>query len=144
LAALPRGRRRRFATAACRESARRRRKVGLPEDFPRRSRPGGRRAFRGAPLTLAELRQHRQQLLHSAAAHGIRHVRIFGSVARGEAGLHSDVDLLIDIEPGAGILGPGAFYMDVWDLLEVRPDIVEAAALEGAMRTEVLREAVPL
>jgi predicted nucleotidyltransferase len=83
-------------------------------------------------------------MLESAAAHGIRNVRVFGSVARGEARLDSDLDLLVDIEIGTGILGPGAFYMDVWDLLEVRPDIVEAAALRGRMRREVLDEAVPL
>lgn len=65
-------------------------------------------------------------------------------MARGEARLDSDVDLLIDVEPGVGILGPGGFYMDVWDILEIRPDIVEAAALEGHMRANVLDEAVPL
>src|SRR5205807_8760469 len=78
----PRGRHARFATAACREAARRRRKAGLPEDLPRRVRPGGRRAFRHTPLTLAEVHRRRLRLLESAAAHGIRNVRVFGSVAR--------------------------------------------------------------
>lgn len=82
--------------------------------------------------------------MESAARRGIRNIRVFGSVARGEARLDSDVDLLIDVEPGTGILGPGGFYMDAWDILEVRPDILEAAALDGHMRSSVLADAVPL
>ena len=139
-----RGRTPRFASGACREAARRRRKAGLPENLPRRTRAGGRRPFRRTPLTLDELRRHRKELLDKAESCGISAVRVFGSVARNDANLSSDLDLLIDIEPGTGILGPGAFYMDVWDLLEVQPDIVETAALTGQMRSRVLREAVPL
>lgn len=116
----------------------------MPEDLPRRVRSAGRRPFRRTPLTLADLRQQRERLLEIAAAHGIRNIRVFGSVARGEARLDSDVDLLVDIDPGTGVLGPGGFYMDVQDVLEVRPDIVEAAALQGRMRDRVLGEAVPL
>ena len=95
-------------------------------------------------MTLTEVRRERARLLESAAAHGIANIRIFGSVARGEASLDSDLDLLIDVEPGAGILGAGGFYMDVWDMLEVRPDIVEAVALRGRMRGDVLKDAMPL
>jgi predicted nucleotidyltransferase len=144
IANRPRGRPRRFATPACKEAARRRRNAGLPEDFPRRTHSRGRRPFRKAPVTLPELRQHRARILRSAGESGVANVRIFGSVARGEATLASDVDFLVDIEPGRTVLAAGRFYMEMAELLEVPVDVVEAAALSGRRREVVLGEAVRL
>ncbi|MCU0242555.1 MAG: DUF86 domain-containing protein [Vicinamibacteria bacterium] len=57
--------------------------------------------------TLAALRQRRDEILRIAARWGARHVRVFGSVARGEVQSTSDVDLLVDFEPGRSLLDHG-------------------------------------
>lgn len=139
-----RGRPRRFATAACREAARRRRRAGLPEDFRRRRGSRGRVGFRREPVTMDLLRGVRERLLETARRRGVSNLRVFGSVARGEATLHSDVDLLLDLEPDRSMLDLGGFAEDVSDLLDSRVDVVEEDALSGRMRERVLAEALPL
>jgi predicted nucleotidyltransferase len=79
-----------------------------------------------------------------AAQHGARNVRLFGSVARGEADSHSDVDLLVDMEPGRSLLDLGGLLMDIRDLLGVEVDVVTEKSLRPAMRDRIIREAVPL
>lgn len=56
------------------------------------------------PMTREELRQHRNEILTVARGRGITAVRVFGSVARGEAHSGSDIDLIVEIEPGRSIL----------------------------------------
>lgn len=96
---------------------------------------------------LSELRAQRAEILQIAAAHGASNVRVFGSVARGEAEPDSDVDLLVDI--GAPARGFAYFGLiedlrrDLVELLGRRVDIVDSAALR-AMRERVLAEAVAL
>jgi hypothetical protein len=100
-----------------------------------------------ASPTLAALRARREEILRVAAAHGASNVRIFGSVARGDADVLSDVDLLVDITAGPEGF---AYFGRLEDLrrafsalLECRVDVVDSAALRR-MRERVLREAVPL
>jgi uncharacterized protein len=138
------GRPRRFATAACREAARRRRRAGLPEDFPRRTQSHGRMPFRRQPLTLIELRRQRDRILELARRRGVSNVRVFGSVARGDASLTSDVDLLLDMDPERSMLDLGGFAIEVSELLESRVDVVETETLAGRLRERVLEEAVSL
>lgn len=54
-------------------------------------------------LTVTEVRAHRDEIAVAARSHGVRQVRVFGSVARGEATDDSDLDLLVDVEPGTGM-----------------------------------------
>ena len=71
-------------------------------------------------------------------------MRIFGSVARGDAGPDSDLDLLVDMQPGKGLLDMGGLLMDLQDLLGCRVDVVTKKGLRDRIRERVLREAVPL
>ena len=71
-------------------------------------------------------------------------MRIFGSVARGEAKLDSDVDVLVDLEPGRSLLDLGGLLMDLRDLLGCNVDVVTEKGLRERIRDRVLREAVPL
>ena len=54
------------------------------------------------------LKEKREEILRLAAKHGARNVRVFGSVARGEADEQSDIDLLVDMEPGRSLLDHAA------------------------------------
>ena len=90
------------------------------------------------------LRRNRDEILRLAAAHGARNIRVFGSVARGEADEESDVDFLVDLEPGRSLLDLGGLLMDMRDLLGRRVDVVTEKGLRPRIRDRVFREAVPL
>jgi predicted nucleotidyltransferase len=93
---------------------------------------------------LDELRSRRADILSLAARHGARNVRVFGSAARGEAGESSDIDLLVDLDPGRSLLDHVALVQDLEDLLGRRVEVVTGTALHWYIRDRVLAEAVPL
>jgi predicted nucleotidyltransferase len=90
------------------------------------------------------LREKREAILAIAARHGATNVRVFGSVARGEAGADSDIDFLVDLEPGRSLLDHAALLVDLQELLGCDVDVVEPPALHWYVKERVLREAVPL
>jgi predicted nucleotidyltransferase len=87
---------------------------------------------------------NRENILRLAALHGAHNVRLFGSVARGEAGLDSDFDFLVDMEPGRSLLDLAALRNDLMDLLGRKVDIVTEDSLYWLLRRKILREARPL
>ena len=96
-------------------------------------------------MEIAEvLRTKREQVLNLARQHGARHVRIFGSVARGDAGPLSDIDFLVEMEPGRSILDLGGLVTDLRQLLGCRVDVVTERGLKARIRARVLEEAIPL
>jgi predicted nucleotidyltransferase len=96
-------------------------------------------------MGLAELlQQKRQEILKIAAKHGAYNVRIFGSVARGDADEQSDVDLLVELAPGRSLFDLGGVLMDVENLLGCKVDVVTERGLKKRIRERVLKEAVPL
>jgi predicted nucleotidyltransferase len=86
----------------------------------------------------------REEVLLIAARHGARNVRIFGSVARGEAGSESDLDVLVDLEPGRSLFDLGGLLMELQELFGCQVDVVTERGLRPRIRERVLREAVPL
>lgn len=90
------------------------------------------------------IEQHRHEILRIARSHGARRVRVFGSVARGDDRDDSDVDVLIDLEPGRDLLDIVAIKQDLEALLGRRVDVVTERALSPYLRNEVLREAAVL
>jgi uncharacterized protein len=86
----------------------------------------------------------RPQVLRIAAAHGAHEVRVFGSAARGDATAESDLDLLVDLEPGRSLLDLIAIEQDLEDLLGRPVDVVTRKSLSPYIRDRVLAEAVPL
>lgn len=88
--------------------------------------------------------RNRDAILRTAARHGARNVRVFGSFARGEAGTDSDVDVLIDAGAETTAWFPGGLVADLEELLARRVDVVEACALRQELRDRILAEAVPL
>ncbi len=90
------------------------------------------------------LREKRDEIQRIAARHGARNVRVFGSVARGEAGADSDIDILVDADPETSSWFPAGLIVDLEDLLGCRVDVVTEKGLNPLIRERVLREAVPL
>jgi uncharacterized protein len=92
--------------------------------------------------SMAELARLRAQILAAAARHGATNVRVFGSVARGDADAASDVDFLVDFEPGRSLLDLASLLVDLEDLIGHRVDIVTEPGLKARIRQRVLDEAV--
>lgn len=93
--------------------------------------------------TLAELRSKRREILRVAASRGAHNVRVFGSVARGEAGPDSDVDFIVEMEPDRSVLDLSELILDLQDTLGCRVDVVEIRR-PSPYAEEIVREAVPL
>jgi len=87
------------------------------------------------------IQRSRGRILQLAEQRGIRHVRLFGSMVRDEAKEDSDVDLLVELEPGRSGLALGGFLMDVSELLGRKVDVVTEKALHPQIRDAVLKEA---
>jgi len=86
----------------------------------------------------------RGRILELAAHHGLRRVRVFGSVARGEAGAGSDLDLLVDVDPGRSLLDLVAFWQELEELLGHRVDVITDGGISPYLRDRIYAEAVPL
>jgi uncharacterized protein len=91
-----------------------------------------------------ELRRHRKRLLDAARRRGVRKIRVFGSLARGETIPPNDVDLLVDLEPERTLLDLAAFRRDAEEILETPVDVATSDTLKEHIRAEVLAEALPL
>lgn len=90
------------------------------------------------------LKEKRDDILALAARHGARNPRKFGSVARGEAGSESDIDLLVKMEEGRSLLDLSALVQDLRDLLGIKVDVVSEDGLYWLLRRRILKEAKPL
>jgi predicted nucleotidyltransferase len=90
------------------------------------------------------LKRQRKEILATAKRHGAYNVRVFGSVARGEARADSDVDLLVNLESGRSLLDLARLLRELESQLGCKVDIVTEAGLRPRIRQEVLREARPL
>jgi uncharacterized protein len=91
-----------------------------------------------------KLSAKRQEILALADKHGASNVRLFGSVARGEAGPKSDVDILIDLESGRSLLDQIALGQDLEELLGCKVDVVTEKVLHWYIKDKILEEAAPL
>jgi len=96
-------------------------------------------------MSLEELSHtKREDILSIAARYGASNVRIFGSVAQGEADEKSDIDLLVDMEPDRSLFDLGRLLTDLQDLLGCEVDVVPEDSLRERIRERVLKEAVAL
>jgi predicted nucleotidyltransferase len=90
------------------------------------------------------LKEKREEILRLCAKYGARNVRVFGSVVRGEADEHSDLDFLVDLEPGRTLLDLGGLHAELEELLGRRVDVVTERGLYWLLRRRILKEAHPL
>ena len=90
------------------------------------------------------LRRHRRQVQRIATQHGLSNLRVFGSVARGGDTTSSDIDLLVDVAPGVGLIGLARCQHELESLLEAPVDLVPAEDLKPNVARSVLAEMVAL
>lgn len=90
------------------------------------------------------LRSRREEILEIARRHGADQVRVFGSVARGEAAADSDIDLLVRTGPQTSSWFPAGLILDLEDLLGRKVDVLTEGALHWYIRDKILSEAIPL
>lgn len=96
-------------------------------------------------MMLEELiRERRDEIHRIAAEHGVTRLRVFGSVARGEAGPESDLDLLIEVGPTTSSWFPAGLIMDLEQLLGCRVEVVTEQGLNPMLRESVIEDARPL
>jgi predicted nucleotidyltransferase len=86
------------------------------------------------------LREKKNEILRVAEKHGAHNVRIFGSVARGQADDQSDIDLLVSMDPGRSLLDHAALWLEMQQLLGQEVDVVSERGLKPRIREHVLRE----
>lgn len=87
---------------------------------------------------------HRAEILTLAERHSVRNVRVFGSMARGDAGDASDIDLLVSLAPDKTGLALGALLMDVQRLLDRRVEVLTEDSFHPEIRDRMMKEAQPL
>ena len=90
------------------------------------------------------LKVHREQILEIARKHGAYNLRVFGSVARGEANEQSDLDFLVEVGAVHSAWFPAGLVADLEDLLGVPVDVVTKDGLHWYIKEKVLEEAHPL
>jgi hypothetical protein len=90
------------------------------------------------------INEKRDAILEIARRYGASDVRIFGSVARGDATESSDLDLIVKFEPGRSLFDQGGLLMDLRELLGIKVDVISEGALSGRFGQIARREAVPL
>jgi len=90
------------------------------------------------------MKEKREEILQIARRHGAKNIRLFGSVARGEAGESSDIDILVEVGENPSPWFPGGLIADLEELLGRRVHVVTVGALHSYIRDRVLQEAVPL
>jgi len=91
-----------------------------------------------------ELKQRRDEILRIAGPFGARDVRLFGSVARAEEGPESDVDFLVNLEPGRSLMDHAGLQIALEGLLSRRVDIATERGLRPRFKERVLSEAIAL
>ena len=92
----------------------------------------------------ASLMNRRRQILDLAACHGVRNVRVFGSVVGGDDRPESDLDLLVDVDPGRSLLDVIGLEQDLEQLLGRKVDVLTEHGLSPYLRQRILAEAAPL
>ena len=90
------------------------------------------------------VRQHRDRILDAANRRGARNLRLFGSVARGDFRADSDVDILVEMDPGRSLLDMCGLSLDLEHILGRKVDVFTEDSLKDRIRIRAVREAVPL
>jgi predicted nucleotidyltransferase len=96
-------------------------------------------------MTLEEVRsQYRDQIITAADKRGAHNIRVFGSVARGDQHHDSDIDFVVDFEPGRSLLDLTGLWLDLETVLGCKVDVVSSRGLKPRLESEVMRDAVSL
>lgn len=92
----------------------------------------------------ALLKQKRNEILEAAARNGAHNLRVFGSVARGDFNENSDVDFLVDLEPGRSLFDLSSLISELEEILEVKVDVGTYRMLKSPIKEQILKESISL
>jgi len=95
-------------------------------------------------VTKETIHGKREAILDIAHRYGAHDIRIFGSVARGDATEDSDLDIIVRFDPGRSLLDHGGLIMDLRELLGVKVDVIDEDGMRERFRRHALKEAIPL
>ncbi|RXT02750.1 nucleotidyltransferase family protein [Ammoniphilus sp. CFH 90114] len=95
-------------------------------------------------MNLHSLKKQRDLVLEIARTHGAYDVRVFGSISRGEETDNSDIDLLVNFEPGRSLFDLIELKDELEELLGIRVDIISENGLNKYMKDTVLGDAIQL
>jgi predicted nucleotidyltransferase len=95
-------------------------------------------------LTRDQIAQNRDTILAIAQRYGAHELRIFGSLARGDATEFSDLDLIVRFDEDRSLLDHGGLIVDLQELLGVKVDVISERGMRDRFRSHVLKEAIPL
>jgi predicted nucleotidyltransferase len=103
-------------------------------------------AARGLPDTPLgrRLRRRRKAMIDAAARRGAHNIRVFGSTASGTDTESSDVDLLVDLDDGVGLVTLAGLERELGEVLGRDVDVIPADSVKPALLPEILAEAIPL
>ncbi|HWF61338.1 MAG TPA: nucleotidyltransferase family protein [Nitrospira sp.] len=94
--------------------------------------------------TIDVLKIKRNEILRLASQHGAHHIRVFGSLARGEAGPTSDIDLLVQMDKGRSLLDLIELTQELESVLQRKVDVLTDDGLSPYLKERIQAEAVPL
>ena len=118
--------------------------VHLGDELPTRGRPGAVGPVGPVGPVGRRITRRRAAVLAVAARHGMTDLRVFGSVARGQDTVSSDLDLLVHVPEGTGLLALGRFTQELEDLLRVPVDVVPDDSIKPRVRDSIAKDVVPL
>ncbi len=96
-------------------------------------------------MKISEVIQNkRDDIIRLSGQHGAKNIRIFGSVARGDERLDSDVDILVELDKGRSLLDLSGLSLDLQQLLGCKVDVLTEKSLHWYIRDKILKEARPL
>ena len=95
-------------------------------------------------MGIEEITKHKKEILVLAAKHGASNIQVFGSIAKGTADENSDIDFLVELEPGRSLFDLGGLLMDLQNLLHRKVDVVTEKGLHWYIKDKVLEEARPI
>jgi predicted nucleotidyltransferase len=95
-------------------------------------------------ITKHDLFLRREEIIAVAKRHGASDIRLFGSVARGDATETSDVDFIVRFDPDRSLFDHGGLIDDLENLLGIHVDVVSEGGMRERFRRETAREVVPL
>jgi hypothetical protein len=90
------------------------------------------------------VREKREEILAIAHKHGAFNIRVFGSVARGEADEQSDIDLLVDLHAGRSVFDLGALIVELNESIGTRVDVLTERGIRARIRDRIIQEAIAL
>ena len=95
-------------------------------------------------MSLTKLKKYKKEILKIASLHGVKNIKVFGSVARGEQNQNSDIDFVVEMKKGKTILNRIALMQDLKNLLGQEVDVVTYKSLRERIKQDIIKDSVEI